>query len=149
MEVKIYELRHTPVFKFMPKLLEKLWSQQLRTVVHLATPEECAHVNSLLWTYRPNAFIPHGSSEDGIDPAQQPIWLTTQVENPNHSQVFLSSTTILPSNQAQELGFTTAILLFDHQDQIIQALASQHFNDNNRPTDLKYWQENPNGFVQL
>ena len=48
----------------------------------LGSPERVDALNTHLWTYDPNGFLPHGAAKDG-DAERQPVWLTHLDENPN------------------------------------------------------------------
>ena len=48
----------------------------------LGSPERVDALNTHLWTYDPNGFLPHGAAKDG-DADRQPVWLTHLDENPN------------------------------------------------------------------
>ena len=52
------------------------------------TPERIEALNTLLWTYDPASFLAHGTSKDGR-PEDQPIYLTTEDENPNEAEVLV------------------------------------------------------------
>lgn len=41
-------------------------------------------INSHLWTFDDTSFIPHGSKKDGFAELQ-PIWLSSDNDNPNHA----------------------------------------------------------------
>jgi DNA polymerase-3 subunit chi len=85
-EVSFYHLLTTPLDVALPKLLERVLGLGLRAVVINPSPQRVESLNNALWTYDPASFLPHGSSVDGY-PAEQPIWLTHQDENPNGAQV--------------------------------------------------------------
>ena len=43
-------------------------------------------LDTLLWTYAEESFLPHGTKRDGNAPAQ-PVYLTTDDANPNEATV--------------------------------------------------------------
>lgn len=87
-EINFYQLRSTPLEKALPKLVEKIYDHQKRVVILLDSEERLNELNAVLWTYSPGSFLPHGSKNDS-DPEDQPIWLTTENENPNQSNILI------------------------------------------------------------
>ena len=72
----------------LPALLEKTLKSGMRAVVWMDSEERVESVNRMLWTYRPESFLPHGSARDGF-PERQPVFLTAREENPNQAQVLV------------------------------------------------------------
>lgn len=87
-DIQFYHLVSTPLERALPKLLEKVVGAGLRAVVLAESEEKTQQLNQLLWTYNPNAFLPHGSAKDGNGECQ-PIFLTHAPENPNNAGVLV------------------------------------------------------------
>jgi DNA polymerase-3 subunit chi len=87
-EVNFYHLQKTPLEKSLPRLLEKVYSVGKKAVVLLETEERLRDLDTQLWTYAAQSFLPHGSVRDGFAELQ-PIWLTTSIENPNGASVLV------------------------------------------------------------
>jgi len=87
-DVNFYHLQRSSLEQTLPKLLEKVLQAGKRAVVMARSEERVEALNTLLWTYDPNSFLAHGSKNDG-NPAHQPVWLTTEDENPNGASVLL------------------------------------------------------------
>lgn len=85
-EVRFYHLHRTPLEDALPRLLEKTLERGWRAVVMAGSTARVEALNSLLWTFRPDSFLPHGTAREGLAP-QQPIWLTAGDENPNGATV--------------------------------------------------------------
>jgi len=81
-EVNFYHLTKASLEDALPRLLVKTLQAGERAVVMLGSPERVDALNTHLWTFDPNGFLPHGSAKDG-DAARQPVWLTHLDENPN------------------------------------------------------------------
>jgi DNA polymerase-3 subunit chi len=81
-DVGFYQLGATPLDRALPKLLERALGAGFRTVVLAPSQERIDHLDAVLWTYDDSSFLPHGTARDG-EAARQPIWLTTEDENPN------------------------------------------------------------------
>ena len=81
-EVNFYHLTKSSLEDALPRLLQKTLQAGERAVVLLGSPERVDALNTHLWTYDPNGFLPHGSARDG-EAERQPVWLTHVDENPN------------------------------------------------------------------
>ena len=78
----------SPLEKALPKLVEKIYTSGHRVVVICASEAELKEYDTRLWTYTPLAFLPHASALDSdLIPTEQPIWLTTNTDNPNAATV--------------------------------------------------------------
>ena len=87
-EIWFYHLQRQSLEEALPALLEKVLVAGARAVVMLGSEERVEAVNLRLWTYDDRGFLPHGSARDGF-PAEQPIWLTVQDENPNGAKILV------------------------------------------------------------
>jgi DNA polymerase-3 subunit chi len=83
-EVLFYHLENQPVERVLPPLLEKSLERGWRVVVQTASEERADALDSHLWTYRDDSFLPHGTWRDR-DAAEQPIILAVNGDNPNHA----------------------------------------------------------------
>ena len=81
-EVNFYHLTKSSLEQALPRLLERTLQAGERAVVLLGSPEQVDALNTHLWTYDPNGFLPHGSQREG-EADRQPVWLTHVDENPN------------------------------------------------------------------
>ena len=81
-EVNFYHLTKSSLEDALPRLLVKTLQAGERAVVMLGSPERVDALNTHLWTFDPNGFLPHGSARDG-EAERQPVWLTHLDENPN------------------------------------------------------------------
>lgn len=81
-EVNFYHLTRSSLEDALPRLLVKTLQAGERAVVLLGSVERVEALNTHLWTYDPNGFLPHGAQRDG-EAERQPVWLTHLDENPN------------------------------------------------------------------
>jgi DNA polymerase-3 subunit chi len=96
-----------------------------------------------LWTYDDASFLPHGAAGDG-DPMTEPIFLTSEFENPNAATMLvrLAGAEAAKGDEAFEL----ALLLFDGRDEasLAQARAEwRRLKDEGRA--ISYWRESDEG----
>ncbi len=85
-EIYFYHLERRTLEDVLPTLLERSLERGWRAAVQAASEERVDALDTLLWTYREDSFLAHGTARDG--PAEaQPIYLTTNDDNPNGAQV--------------------------------------------------------------
>ena len=80
-EMLFYHLQRQPIEKVLPALLEKSLARGWRVVVQAASEERVEALDAHLWTYREDAFLPHGTDREA-EAATQPVLLTTRDGNP-------------------------------------------------------------------
>ncbi|MFL2541307.1 MAG: DNA polymerase III subunit chi [Candidatus Latescibacterota bacterium] len=83
-EIRFYHLQRSALELALPKLLEKTLERGWRAVVMAGSEERVEALNTVLWNYVAEGFLPHGSKKDG-HPERQPVWLTDQDEKPQCS----------------------------------------------------------------
>lgn len=140
-EIWFYHLTRHPLEKVLPSLLEKSLERGWRAVVQTSSDERLKALDDLLWTYKEESFLAHGSAHDG-EPAMQPVWLTTGEENPNGAKIrfFVDGAKAAPGD------YERTILIFDGADEDELAAVRAQWKDlkaAGRP--LAYWQQNDNG----
>ena len=141
-EVGFYHLLHWPLERALPKLLEKALERGHRAIVLAGSPERVEDLNNVLWTYEDSSWLPHGSSGDG-QAEEQPVFLTTEDENPNGADVLVAVDGCTP---ALAEGFTRIIDMFDGRDETMVAAARQRWRGYlDQGFDLTYWQQTEAG----
>ena len=111
-EVLFYHLEHQPLERVLPSLVERTLERGWRAVVQAGSEERVEALDTLLWTYREESFLPHGTRRDG-NSAAQPVYLTSNEENPNGAGVrFL----VDGAETAELSGYDRVVYLFDGRD---------------------------------
>lgn len=144
-EVAFYHLQAAPLDQVLPRLLEKTLAAGKRAVVIAGSKARVEALAGVLWTYRPDSWLPHGSAEDG-EAEQQPVWLTERDENPNAATfLFL----VDGADSAAIAAFERCFDLFDGNDAAAVAAARTRWqarkSEGHRVT---YWQQSANGSWQ-
>jgi len=85
-EIYFYHLERRTLEEVLPTLLEMSLKRGWRAAVQAASEERVEALNTLLWTYREESFLPHGTARDG-HAAAHPVYLTSGEDNPNSAQV--------------------------------------------------------------
>jgi DNA polymerase-3 subunit chi len=112
-EIWFYHLERQTLDDVLPTLLERTLERGWRAVVQAGSKERLDAIDSLLWTYRDDSFLPHGLKRDG-NAAQQPVYLTDEEQNPNGSNVrFL----VEGANLVEADGYERLVYLFDGADE--------------------------------
>lgn len=144
-EVLFYHLEHRPLEAVLPTLLERTVERGWRAVVEVGDKERLAALNALLWTYKPESFLPHGTAADG-PPADQPIYLTSDADNPNKAGVRFLVEGAAPG---QFSGYDRIVILFDGRNPDALQAARLHWKTakaaTNEAVKLTYWQQNEDG----
>jgi DNA polymerase-3 subunit chi len=141
-EIRFYHLQRTALEAALPPMLEKTLERGQRAVVIAGSAERVEHLTGHLWTYSERSFLPHGSARDG-HADRQPVWLTTEDENPNGAQV-LFLTDGAASRQVDR--FQLCVELFDGNDgAAVQAARSRWQAYKAAGHQLTYWQQTPQG----
>jgi len=142
-EVLFYHLQRQPLERVLPTLLERSIERGWRVVVQAASDERIEALDSLLWTYNDQSFLPHGTARDG-DAALHPILLTTGEDNRNGATVrFLIDNAPLPADAAD---YDRLVLLFDGEDEDAVTMARQRWSEaKTQGFAVTYWQTDENG----
>lgn len=87
-DIRFYHMITKRLEQALPELLAKAITVQPRIVIKAGSRERIEALDSLLWTFDAGSFLPHGYIRDGNE-ADQPIWLTTEDDNPNCAQMLV------------------------------------------------------------
>jgi DNA polymerase-3 subunit chi len=142
-EVLFYHLQDVTLERVLPPLLEKSLERNWRVVVQAASEERADALDSHLWTYRDDSFLPHGTWRDR-DAAEQPVLLSVDAGNANGAQVrFLVDGAALPDNVDR---YERVVLIFNGDDDDAAAAARATWTDcKARGFDVTYWQPDERG----
>ena len=141
-EVLFYHLERTPLERVLPELLEKTMQRGWRAVVQAGSQERVEALDTALWTYRDDSFLPHGTVSDG-PPEEQPILLTTGPDTLNGATIRF----FVDGSDADDLfPYERAVYLFDGRDEAAVARArAQWSNAKEAGHEVTYWQQSEHG----
>jgi DNA polymerase IIIc chi subunit len=142
-EMLFYHLQRQPIEKVLPALLEKSLARGWRVVVQAASEERVEALDAHLWTYRDDAFLPHGTDREA-EAATQPVLLTTRDGNPNGANVrFLIDGAGVPADTG---NYERIVLLFDGDDPDAVAAARERWTQaRTQGLAATYWQADAEG----
>lgn len=141
-EVLFYQLDRRPLEAVLPQLLERTLARGWRACVQAGSEERVEALSGALWTWREEAFIPHGTARDGKGELQ-PIWLTAGNDNPNGATVRF----MVDGAAAASLdGLERAVYLFDgHDPAALDAARSRWRDAREAGCEVTYWQQDEGG----
>ena len=141
-ELFFYHLDRRTLEDVLPTLLERSVARGWRAAVQAGNEERIEALNTLLWSYREDSFLPHGTARDGPAPAQ-PIYLTVTDENPNGAQVrFL----VDGAEIADPEPYERVVVIFDGRDEEAVASAREQWQAaKTQGLAVSYWQQDENG----
>lgn len=141
-EVRFYHLQKIPLERALPQLLEKTLERGWRAVVMAGSGERVAALDSHLWTYGKDSFLPHGTAKDG-HAEHQPVWLTDADENPNGANVLF----LVDGAESDNLRrYELCCEIFDGNDDEAVARARRHWTACKEVgLSLTYWQQGERG----
>jgi DNA polymerase III subunit chi len=142
-EFLFYHLQAQPVEKVLPVLLEKSVERGWRVVVHTSSEERVDALDALLWTFRDDSFLPHGTFREPTA-ADQPVLLTVQDHNPNTATVrFLIDRAPVPDDAGR---YHRIVLVFDGGDEDAVAEARNRWQDAKaQGFAVTYWRADDRG----
>ena len=141
-EVNFYHLTRTSLEDALPRLLLKTLQAGERAVVIVGSPERVDALNTHLWTFHPDSFLPHGSAKDG-EADRQPIWLTHHDENPNGARFLLIADRARSDRMAE---YTRCFELFDGRDETAVAESRERWRAYKAAGHkVVYWQQTATG----
>lgn len=139
MLVDFYHLARSPLERVLPRICERLLEGGERLLI-VAGPTQLATLDEQLWTYAPEAFLPHGRSED-VGPDKQPILLSERLEALNGA----ANVAIADGVWREEaLAFARAFYFFDgtHLEAARSAWRSLKGRSEVEP---RYWKQDEQG----
>lgn len=141
-DVAFYHLQRSTLEAALPALLAKTLAAGKRAVVMLGAPERVEALNSVLWTFDPESWLPHGSAADG-NAADQPVWLTGSDENPNGAQfLFLAD----GATSARVADYERCFELFDGNDpDAVEKARARWTAYKEQGHALAYWRQTEQG----
>lgn len=86
LSVQFYHLLATPLEQALPALVEKAYGTGKPVAVFCSNEQQQRMVDDVLWTYRPEGFLPHGLA-DRPHAAMQPVCLSLGSHNPNQARL--------------------------------------------------------------
>ena len=116
-------------------------------MIRAESADRAGAIDTLLWTYDDQSFLPHAQLGDG-EAMDQPVLITVEDGNPNAAQLlFLVGGARAPVwDDKATKALTRIVLLFDGRDPEALAAARAAWKEAKAAShDVTYWKETPTG----
>jgi len=142
-EIGFYHLLSKSLERALAEILTKALERGQRALVLAPTAERVGFLDTALWTYDPNSFLPHGTKKSGAA-SDQPVYLTDKDENPNDARLLV----LIDDATSARLGdYDRAVYLFDGNDPAAVEAARNRWRDlKSAGHALVYWQQTEKGW---
>jgi len=141
-DIRFYHLQKQNLDQALPLILEKAYGANHRILVKMSNASEVERMNTHLWTYKPEKFLPHGSVKNG-HVEKQPIWLTDKDENENNANVL-----VLTQGKTDDTIDTYSMvceILNGHDDNAISDARMRWKAYKEAGHDVTYWYQSDSG----
>jgi len=138
-EVWFYHLERSSLDQVLPDLLDKTLKRGWRALVRTGDRDRVDQLDSWLWSYRDETFLPHGVADEPFA-EHQPVLLTTAQDNPNgaHALFLIDGADAGEDLSAHE----RCIVLFDGRDPAALGDARAKWKTfKARGLPVSYWQQ--------
>ncbi|MDE1153205.1 MAG: DNA polymerase III subunit chi [Micavibrio sp.] len=141
-DVRFYHMQQKRLEQALPEIVAKALERKHRIVIKAGSPERVTALSNALWTADPASFLPHGAVRDGFE-AEQPVWLTTEDDNPNAATVLILTDNATSPNVGD---YALCCEFFDGNDEDAVSAARQRwkvYKEQSHATS--YFQQDENG----
>jgi len=146
MELLFYHLEQATLERVLPDLLSKSLERGWRAVVEANESEQIEALDTMLWTYSADSFLPHSTtnetlSEDALK--NQPILITDKPENLNNANIrFFIDSGEVTTHQ----GYERLVYIFNgNNEPHLKRAREQWKAAKAAEIEATYWQQNANG----
>ena len=146
-ELLFYHLERRTLEDVLPGLLERTREREWRAVVRVGSAERMETLDAHLWTYSEQSFLAHGTAAEG-HPSRQPIYLTTEDENPNGAQVLflVGGAQVADWSSTGLTDFARIVLMFDGREaEAVDYARAAWRSAKEAGHEVTYWKESPSG----
>ncbi|MDE3116706.1 MAG: DNA polymerase III subunit chi [Pseudomonadota bacterium] len=146
-ETLFYHLERRGLDEALPGLVEKTLQRGWRALIRADSAERASAIDTLLWTYNDQSFLPHALEGAG-EAARQPALITLEEGNANNADVMFLIGGARPLDWSGDLAksLTRIVLMFDGRDpEMLTAARTAWKEAKAAGHDVTYWKENAAG----
>ena len=144
-ETLFYHLERRAMEEVLPGLVEKSRSRGWKALIRADSADRADAIDTLLWTYDDQSFLPHAQQADGAA-QRQPVLITVEEGNANAAEIVFYVGGAQPADWADLSGLSRIVMLFDGRDQAALAAARAAWKDARAAGhEVTYWKESPSG----
>lgn len=141
-ELWFYHLEQASVDDALPELLTKLMERGGRAVIASGEESRLSHLDSHLWTFREDSFLPHGRM-DADQLEDHPIVLADAPTNPNSANMLFCLDGMDPGDVT---AWNRVVVMFEASDETSLARARALWAAQKKSqTEISYWRQNEMG----
>ena len=142
-EIWFYHLTQSRLFDALPGLLEKGLARGWRAVIQTSSETHMKALDDHLWSFRDEAFIPHGAEGSGLNAEDNPVWITIEEDNPNKANIRF----LVDGAATENLeGYERIVRMFDGHDPEALAAARECWKKEKAAGyAVSYWQQSEEG----
>ena len=141
-EALFYHLELRPLDEVLPVLVERTLERGWRAVIQAGSMERLEALDTLLWTFRDDSFVPHAIVR-GRDDGDHPVALVTDDANPNRADVRFC---VDGADCASFDGWRRVVVMFDGRDgDEVSRARTLWKRAVAAGCDATYWQQAPSG----
>ncbi len=142
-EILFYQLNGQTLEQILPPLIVRSLERGWRVAVQASSDERIEALDAHLWTWRDDAFLPHGTWREA-EAAEQPILLTVNADNPNAAVVrFLVDGADVPADAS---AYQRLVLLFDGDDpEALETARTRWTSAKSKGFEVTYWRTDEHG----
>ncbi len=146
-ETLFYHLERRGLDEALPGLIEKTLQRGWRALIRADSAERASAIDTLLWTYDDQSFLPHALEGEG-EAARQPVLITMEEGNANNADVLFLVGGARPPDWSGDpvKALTRVVLMFDGRDpEMLTAARTAWKEAKAAGHDVTYWKENAAG----
>jgi len=146
-EALFYHLERRTLDEVLPDLIDRSLQRGWRAFIRTDSAERADAIDSLLWTYNDQTFVPHAQLGDG-DASRQPVLIGVEDNVANKADVlFLVGGADAPAWEGDTIAaLNRVVLLFDGRDPEMLGRAREAWRKARAAGhDVTYWKESPSG----
>ena len=143
-EALFYHLTAQPLERALPDLLERTLARGWRAVVRCGSEARMEALDTHLWTYRDESFLPHARSGCAM-PERQPVYLTTGEEVPNDADALFL---VDAADTRDFAAFERVVILFAGDDEAALTLARAQWKRAAASVRATYWQQDGRRWIK-
>ena len=142
MRIDFYHLQKSTLEQVLPVLAQKVYTSGKRLLIRTELSERAEFINTLLWTFNPDSWLPHGTDADGFE-TEQSVFISTGQDNPNNAEMVL----LTDGGTIEEIcSFERCFNLFNgHDETAVQSARELWKAATQHGFEAYYWQQNEEG----
>jgi DNA polymerase-3 subunit chi len=141
-DVLFYHLTESKLEDALPPLVDKSVERGWQVAIQTREPARRDLLDTHLWTYREDSFLPHATDESEMSD-KQPVLLTVSPDNPNRATVRF----FIDGAEASAIEtYQRVVFMFDGYDQEqLEGARAQWKKLKGEGHNLTYWQQTQDG----